>query len=135
MEETEQTTMAAPEAMPNKGKTKFIIIGLLVVLALLAGGWYYLKNRSQNPDAVAQKQLAETVAAVGRFMLLPDGEQPTLAIVSDLSKLEGQPFFKNAVEGDRVLIYPESRKVIMYSPAKGKIVEVGALNPGQPEQQ
>ena len=60
-------------------------------------------------------------------MLLPQNETPTLATVSDLHALEGQAFFKNAKEGDKVLMYLRSQRAILYRPSIDRIIEVGPI--------
>ena len=112
---------------PTGGKKKIIIL-LVIIVALVAGGWYYLSKRNADPAVVAQAELDDTIAAVGRLMILPEGDTPTLATVSDPEQLKGQPFFANAEVGDRVLVYPATKKVILYSPSRNKIIEVGTLN-------
>ncbi len=78
------------------------------------------------PDIGAMSE-TEIVNLVGKLMLLPDGETPTLAKVSDLSALASQPFFKNAAVGDVVLMYGKSRKAVLYDPAANKIIEVAPI--------
>jgi hypothetical protein len=71
---------------------------------------------------------AQIIAAVGKIMLLPTDESPTLAKVSDLSVLQNQAFFKNAAVGDVVLMYAKSLRAILYDPYQNKIIEVGPIN-------
>lgn len=68
---------------------------------------------------------------VSRLIVLPEGETPTIATVADPSKLKGQAFFANAKVGDKVLIYPNSKKAILYDPNQDIIVEVAPVNIGQ----
>ena len=109
-------------------KNRYVIyfIRLLLVLgfiaALIGAGYFYNQYREvtgKNNEA-ATKRL---VKKISKFMILPTG-LPTLATVTDKSKLASQPFFKNAENGDKVLIYPEVQKVILYRPQSGKVVEV-----------
>ncbi len=60
--------------------------------------------------------------------MLPQDEQPTIATVTDLAKLQGQPFFANAQVGDKVLIYSRAGKVILYRPGENKIIELAPIN-------
>lgn len=64
-------------------------------------------------------------------MELPKGEQPTIATVSDITKLQGQSFFRNAKNGYKVLIYTKAKKAILYDPIEDKIVEVTSLTLSQ----
>ena len=61
-------------------------------------------------------------------MILPDDEQPTVATVTNVDELKvQQPFFERASNGDKIIIYTNSRKAIIYSPEKDIIVNVGTL--------
>ena len=53
-----------------------------------------------------------------------------MATVSDLEKLKDQPFFAKAKIGDKVLIYTDAKKAILYDPVNDKIVEVAPINIG-----
>jgi hypothetical protein len=71
--------------------------------------------------------VGDIVARVGKIMLLPENETPTLAGVSDPSVLGDQAFFKNAKTGDVVLMYATSRRAILYDPVANKIIEVAPI--------
>ena len=112
--------------------TKNIIIGLMLLLILsVTVSVYFYQEATTNPQKEAEKELQETIEAVGKLMVLPVDETPTLATVSDPEKLRDQSFFANAKKGDRVLIYSSSRKAILYSPSLNKIIEVSPLNINQ----
>jgi len=108
----------------------------LAILFLVAAGgayYYYLKfnELKANPQKIAESEVAETVKRVGEIMVLPEGEAPTVATVADPARLKDQPFFAKAKIGDKVLIYTNARKAILYDPSANKIVEVAPLNIGQ----
>ena len=84
----------------------------------------------KNPQAEAQAAAVLVVSRVGQLMVLPENETPTVATVTDPDKLKDQPFFANTKIGDKVLIYPNAKKAILYDPAQGKILEVAPLNIG-----
>ena len=120
------------EQIPKKKSfsTKNIIIGLIILLVIaVSGGVYFYQKANTDPNKVAQKELQEVVAKVGKIMVLPN-ETPTLATVSDPEKLKDQAFFKNAQKGDKVLIYTLAKKAILYDPSMNKIVEVAPVNIG-----
>ena len=111
-----------------------IVAIVLVVLAALAiSGYFYYqyqntkKQLDVNP-ATGVPQVNDLVEKVGKLMELPNGETPTVAAVSDVSKLHGQTFFAHAQNGDQVLIYSQAKKAILYRPSTNKIIEVGPVN-------
>lgn len=116
-----------------------IVTIVLIVLALLAGAGataYALKVKPEliglgKSQAQAQNEAEKVLSEVGKLIALPNDEKPTIATVSDVEKLKGQQFFKNAANGDKVLIYTNSRKAILYRPNDKRIIEVGAVNINQ----
>ena len=114
----------------------FIIFGLLAV-ALIVYFAYQNYRLSTQLKQVQRKATAATAVvdentklleAVGKLIVLPTDEQPTIATVTDLEKLKDQVFFARASIGDKVLIYTKAKKAILYNPASNKIVEVAPLN-------
>ncbi len=103
-----------------------IVLSVLLIIAVVL--IIVLTGSKTTKEDEQIKELQKTVKLVSRLMVLPEGEQPTLATVSDASKLKDQAFFANAKTGDKVLIYPNSRKAVLYSPSLDKIVEVSSLN-------
>ncbi len=102
----------------------------IIVLAL--GGtayyfWWRLSKVEQNPNQTASEQTRTIIEKVGRLMVLPTDEEPTIASVSDLNSLKNQPFFTHAQVGDKVLIYYKAKKAILYNPTADKIVEVAPV--------
>ena len=109
-----------------------VIAGLVVVLAIGAGAYGFYRHRqngqSNGAGVSSQSQIDTVVNKVGKLILLPSGEQPTMAIVNDVSKYSNVPFFKNAANGDRLLIYAQAREAILYRPSINKIIVVAPLN-------
>jgi hypothetical protein len=65
---------------------------------------------------------------VGKLIDIPN-ETPTVATVSDVTKLTGQEFFAKAQNGDKVIIFPKAQKAILYRPGTNKIIEVAFYSP------
>lgn len=117
---------------------------VIVVLILGAGGYIYYQNQSSqvaklnNPQASATEEVKKIVAEVGKLIDLPTGEDPTIATVTDITKLKDQPFFAKAKNGDKVLIYTNAKKAILYDPVLKKVLDVAPINIGtssaQPQQ-
>lgn len=129
------TSNNAPFQKKKKSGFIKIVIMLFVILLIVASGIIYYYQRQlvelkQNPQKISQEEVLDIVERVNKIMVLPEGEQPTLATVADLAKLKDQPFFAKAQVGDKVLLYTQSRKAILYSPTTNKIVEVAPINIG-----
>lgn len=128
------------EGTPQSGPSLFhkIMPGLaaiLIVVAAVAGGLAYnykekLADLKGDPEKLAQMETQELLEKVGSLIVLPTDEQPTVATVADPSKLQDQAFFAKAQKGDKVLIYTNARKAILYNPQTNKIVEVAPVNIG-----
>lgn len=123
----------------RRKKPPYGLIGLSILLLLImAAGVYFrdsipgISRLGQTSSAAqsAQEQAEEVqdlVKAVGKLIVLPEGEEPTVASVTDPEKLKDQPFFQNAKAGDKVLIYTKARKAYLYDPQKNKLIEVAPL--------
>lgn len=117
---------------PRRSHKKTFVVVLIILL--LAGVAYYFfakyRELKNNHDTDSDAEVAELVDAVGALMVLPEGETPTIATVSDPELLKGQPFFEKAKQGDKVLIYTVAGKVILYDPDIKKILEVAPIAAG-----
>lgn len=119
---------------PVEGSRRVVLtlsVALVVATGLAFYFWY------QNGDGVvdqlsnqSQDEVQKLVAEISQFLILPTDEEPTVATVSDVEALKGQPFFAKAQKGDKVLIYTKAKKAILYNPATHKIVEVAPINLG-----
>jgi hypothetical protein len=126
------------DVSPKKPKisTNFLIINALVILLVALGGLSYYfytkyqkaKSIAANPTEAAKQESNVLIEKVSKLMELPRLEEPTVATVSDKEKLKEQPFFKGAEVGDKVLIYIQARKAILYRPSTNKIIEVSPVN-------
>lgn len=113
-----------------------VIVIILLVLAALPSLYFYnqyqkTKNLLQNPTASVNDENKTLIQAVGKLIELPVSENPTIATVSDKTKLQDQPFFAHAQNGDKVLIYTQAKKAILYRPSINKIIDVAPVNIGQ----
>jgi hypothetical protein len=109
-----------------------VIVPVVALSAVVIAGYLYMQVRTlkQNPQAVAQKEVADLVAKVSKLAVLPLDETPTVATVSDPEALKDQVFFASAQKGDKVLIYAQAKKAILYSVTMNKIIDVAPLNIG-----
>jgi hypothetical protein len=108
------------------------LVGIVAAVVVVVGGSTFLiaqKQKNANPEKAAKAEAEKLVASVGKLMTLPE-ELPIVATVVDPSKLQGQAFFANAQKGDRVLIYNQARKAVLYNPGENRIVDVAPLSIG-----
>lgn len=113
---------------------KLAIVLLVVALGTLVVASYFQRQFTvlkQNPQKLLQEETERLVGLVSQLIILPENEMPTVATVSDPEKLKDQPFFTNTKKGDKVLIYTNARKAILYDPENHKIIEVAPLNIGE----
>lgn len=108
-----------------KTHLKKIITGTLALL-LVVGAGVYIWRITRQPDP--QKETRQIVELVSDLMILPTAETPTLATVSEKELLMEQPFFQRAENGDKVLMYLEAKKAILYRPSVHKIIDVTTIN-------
>lgn len=109
-----------------------IVLFVALVIMIILAGYFYWENTQlrENTQLDSEREVQELVERVSRLIVLPEGEIPTVATVSDPDLLRDQPFFYKAQVGDKVLIYTNARRAILYNPNTDKIVEVAPLNIG-----
>lgn len=123
---------------PGRG---LAILTLLVLFLIAAGGFAwsyngYAKTKKElslltDPKAkeeVAKKETAELVNSLKRLVVLPENETPTIATVTDAAAMaQEQPFYKDAHNGDKLLVYTQARKAYIYDPTRNILVNVGPI--------
>lgn len=109
-------------------RNKFLflaILGILVVFLIFVFYRPKISFENRNGEMSEAKVLAKRV---GELMFLPSDELPTIATVSDPEALKNQSFFVDAKRGDKVLIYSNARKAILYDPVANKIITIAPVN-------
>src|SRR5579864_1863596 len=109
-----------------------IVAGIVFILALAAAGYFFWQYHqlSQDPTAAASRASADIMARVGQLVVLPTGEEPTIARVNDPQAFKDQPFFANAKKGDILLLYTTAKKAYLYDPSLNKVVDVAPITIG-----
>lgn len=107
-----------------------VIVLLVVVAAVIV--YFFAATREDvglpNTSNLNDAQLQQLVDEVSNLMVIPVGEVPVMALVSDASRLKEQPFFKNAENGDRVLIFKSTRQAILYRSSVKKIIAATTIS-------
>lgn len=125
-------------------------IPLFIMLALVGlgtGGYFYFQYQKTQKELQAikidqttvknatEQEVKNLVDEVGNMIVLPTGEEPTVAAITDIAQFRDQPFFKNAKNGDKVIIYLNSNRAILYDPIVKKVIDVAPVNIGTPSAQ
>lgn len=105
------------------------LISIILIVILITLGYFYYKLEDQNKKLNFSENLdsAMVLTNVGKLIVLPTDEDPTIATVADLNALKGQPFFEKAEIGDKVLIYKRAAKAILYRPRENKVIDIGPV--------
>ena len=111
---------------------------VFLVIAASVGGTVYIARTNPKLLGIQTQSVDQTreeteilVKEVGQIIALPEGEIPQLATVTNVEEAIDNPFFSNAQNGDKVLIYSVAGKAYLYRPSEKKIIEVGVVNLNQ----
>ena len=119
------------ETKPTRSRLGSVVLIIITLASLGAGGYYYYnyqKLKNSSPSVVGAAEAKDLQNKVGRLMVLPADESPTIATVSDYSQLKDQPFFAKSTNGDKLLIYSKAKIAVLYNPSLNKIINVGPLS-------
>lgn len=95
----------------------------MFALFLLIGAAYVV-GTSRQPDS--KKEMEHIKSKVSKLAIIPTDEEPTLATVSDKTKLS-DPILAQAENGDKVLLFYKSKRVFVYRPSTHRIVNIAPL--------
>ena len=126
------------QSLSNNQKILLVLAGVIIVLVL---GMIYLfmtitklqpdaPATSTGPSPEVAAELGDDESAVleqlSRHMLLPE-EVPSIATIVDVDTLiADQSFYVGSQNGDQLILYPQSQRAIIYSPARDIIVNAVA---------
>lgn len=101
----------------------FLVVVIILILAFWGGYSYGQLEKTKNniKDSENSSMLIDRVSSL---YLVPKGEVPTIATVSDPQAVKEKSFFTLSEKGDKVLIFTSIGKAILYRPSIDKIVEV-----------
>lgn len=111
-------------------KRLVLIIAAAVFLSVSGLAFYFYSQWQKTAHLLGgnvEEEIVEITANISESMELPEGETPTLATVTDVEKLKSQSFFKKAQNGDKVLVYANESKAILYRPSTKKVIEVAPV--------
>ena len=145
MDPNNQTPIEVSKSKGLKNKLKNIkfprkyigILGLVLVIVVIGGGAYIYRNQTAKPspdkilgadNEATRKENEDTVRKIKVLTVVPSDETPEVATVADTTKLDSQPFFSRAQNGDKVIIYRTAKRVVLYRPSTNMVIETGPLS-------
>nr|MBP9728103.1 hypothetical protein [Candidatus Moranbacteria bacterium] len=109
----EPTVVRTKRAKPSPTVS---VMGFLLFLALGAAGYFYYQY-THTAQVAEAREIRELATKIGKVIALPEQEVPTLATVTNKDKLDSQPFFQKAENGDKILIYATAGQVVLFRPS------------------
>jgi len=106
----------------------FIAVLILCIGATATAYYYYrqIQQIKKNPQAATDMENQAILNKISTIMVLPT-EKPSIATILDKTKLQGQAFFQKAQNGDKVIIFEQARRVLLYRPDTGRVIDFAPL--------
>jgi hypothetical protein len=108
-----------------------LLLAAIVVGAYYAYAWY---TSPENTLVREEKRNKEIVLDLRKIILLPSEEPAIYDIQDPILLMQSQPFFAGSQEGDKLIIFTQTAKAIIYSPDRDVIVNIGPVT-ADPSQQ
>lgn len=123
----------------NKQEIFILVVAILVVAVI--SNTRRLSNENnilraqfealkQDPQMFAKEEIKELTGKLAKLVVLPEGEEPVVATVTDKEKLKDQSVFAKAENGDKIVIYAKAQKAYIYRPSSNLLIDVVPVNIG-----
>lgn len=118
-------------------KAKYVVLFLAIATGIAGSAlaiYSYQKLNSSNTlgaqviadsERLSEKEIKALKDKVSQIAVLPEDEIPVVLPITDLTKLHSNEFFKDAKLKDKILIFKQAGKIILYDPINNKIVNIG----------
>ena len=97
---------------------------LTFILTVVVGGGNEQGLRIKKSEEVTLND--KLLVKVAELIILPK-ERPFVATVIDYKPLKDNPFFKDAKEGDKLLLFEGVGRAILYDPGSNKLLNTGTI--------
>jgi len=109
--------------MLNIKKNKIIKLLPIIFFTVIVFFFGYYADKITQSMARNTKNTDAIISRVFEMYLIPGEETPTVATVTDPEVLKEKLFFTSSLKGDKVLIFTNLGKAILYRPSIDKIIE------------
>lgn len=122
-----------------------MLLWLLLAIAVGALIWSFLNYWTTSrklavltdpklASELNQKETDELLEKMRALMIIPKDKNPIVATINDVETLAtNQDFYRNAHNGDRLVIFTASKKAVIYDADDNRIVNVGPIFYTNPE--
>ena len=107
-----------------------LIVAVIIAVATSIFLFYKYETTKQellsftgDADVLAVKENKELISKLAGLVDIPNEEEFKVATIKDISKLNQNPFYKNAKNNDKIVYFPISGRAILYRPSENKIIE------------
>ena len=115
------------------GARSSMLFGVIALLAVVAAGFFFLQyqnERSNSPEATAERNQAlsnDIVGQLGAVLLLDEEAEPTVATIDDANSLReaNADFYENAQDGDYLILYPQ--RAIIFRDTEDRVVNIAPI--------
>ncbi len=97
-----------------------IILAVVTLLAIGAGGYFYIQYQSATNERSANAKIVERIA---QSVELPD-ETPVFITVVEKEKLSNKQLAAKVDNGDVMLIFSKAKRLIIYRPSIAKVADI-----------
>jgi hypothetical protein len=130
---------STPERKRRHGVSSVPFLIILLLIALGAFGWSYYRYSQTSkqlealidPNVKTELDKAQTQALlekIGRLIVIPKNEEPVVATINDIEALANeQNFYRDAENGQKLVIFYGVQKAIIYDEATNKLINVGPV--------
>lgn len=111
----------------------------LLIIVIIGFAWsFYSYSQAKQKLAVLTdpkqanelnaKQTEELLAKVSKLVVLPNEKNPVVATINDVETLAAtQDFYKDASNGQKLIIFTLARRAVIYDEAANKLINVGPI--------
>lgn len=119
---SENETQVAKPRKKFKRTVMRLVVGVVLLGTIAASVVLFIKYREAvdtNPKNIEQR----TIEQVTKIVEVP-GEKPSVLTVLSADKLTNKELAARAADGDRLLVYAENKRIVIFRPSSGKIVDM-----------
>jgi hypothetical protein len=110
----------------NIRRYKLVLVITVLVVGVLIVATVSFKNKTTSTSYEVNDSDFAIIKAVGLLETIPN-EQPIIATIREVDLMTQIPFYANAHDDDKLLIFPIAHKGIIYRPSTHAVINSGTL--------